>query len=192
MTPYVKLRGWPEFAGLLLLSFAIQFTDVLEVPQLFGPVLHRPVFLSNFQPVLMAATVVTLLGSRWDEPYEAASRARGVVPDRAVVVALLVAAWALVTAFGLAIGVVPAHMVLALVTGALACGVVLALRCRVPTRPVAVVVLPVTFILCLFPWYLGEHTILGDAVGVGLSPTVTTICTLVCVAGAGAWIADGR
>ena len=82
MSPYLRLRRWPEFFLILSLGVVAQFLDNLAVPQLFGAPLNRPVFVFNLLPLLVAGSILALLNSSWDEKYEATSTARSLRKEK--------------------------------------------------------------------------------------------------------------
>lgn len=188
MSPYLRLRRWPEFFLILILGVVAQFLDNLAVPQLFGAPLNRPVFVFNLLPLLVAGSILALLNSSWDEKYEAASTVRSLRKEKITLLGSAAAAWTAVFGFGLFIGVVPIHSVSTIFFCLAAVGLVLALRSRLSSKPSAGIALPLSLLTPLFPWYIGEATPLGNSLGQGMSPIVAIVCAALFGVGAAAWL----
>ena len=189
---YFRLRGWPEAGGVLVVGLALQFLDTLSLPQLAGPELNRPVFAYNLLPVVMATSVLLLLGSKWDSRFESASLGRSVVRTRSAIVVCSVLAWVVISSLGLIIGVVYSNAMQTVSLGAVSIGLVFGLRCWLETKAVAWLVVPSAALLSTIQWFVGENTPFGDTVGQGMASALPIISVIVWAVGAGLWIFSGR
>ena len=193
INPYFHLRGWPEFVGFLILGIIVQFLDTLSIPQLVGPELRQPVVVYNLLPLVMTASVLVLLGSRWNPHYEAATIARSVMLTRIAIVGVIIATWAGVAVMGIiAVGVASIHTVQAVSFGTAGIGLVCGARWWFSTRTTAWLTIPTMAIVSTIHWFVGDHTLVGDTVGRGLSNEILIICVAIGGLGAGTWITAGR
>ena len=188
MSPYLRLRRWPEFFLILCLGVVAQFLDNLAVPQLFGAPLNRPVFVFNLLPLLVAGSILALLNSSWDEKYEATSTARSLRKEKTALLGAATAAWTAVFGFGLFIGGVPIHSASTILFCLAAVGVALTLRSALDSKASAGSALPLSLLALLFPWYLGETTPLGNSLGQSMSPIIAIVCATIFLVGAAAWL----
>lgn len=191
MNPYLSLRGWKEAAGVFVFTQMPLLFD-LPIYSLFGPNLEFPTTLFNLEPLVAALALALLLGSRWDARYEKAVTVRSVVPQRAVLVGIYIAACAVVVvefAFYSRFSEVPIKTAvdyLAVLAPVLVADELWGTRAALWVGGLCALVLGFA------QWFVGEHWLVGDVIGRGQDPVLLGCLSAAGLLAAAWWVWRGR
>ena len=191
---WLGLRGIPEAVLLLVLTAAAVVKYTFALPHPLGVPMVMDLHLANLIPALVAAAAGAALRPRWEAAYAAASAGTSTIFGRALLVAAMAVAIALVWAGLVVMGAVPTLMPLVAAHAAAGCGVACAAHAVVPRMPSAPLAAGVTVavVLGVSPWWAATGSVFGDAAGAGGMVAVRVIEFAFGAAGAGLLITAGR